>query len=80
VASAGPFKGTGVWKLARKRFEQRMWHAGRPFGQPPREGYPDDQVPLYETNRSEKYLTKPTEVAFYAEAPSPPLPEYRGGS
>lgn len=79
VASAGPFKGTGVWKLARKRFEQRMWHAGNPFGQPPREGYSDDQVPSYETNRYKKYLAKPTEVAFYAEAPSPPLPEYRGG-
>jgi hypothetical protein len=38
VASAGPFKGTGVWKLARKRFEERMWRAGLPFDAAPREG------------------------------------------
>lgn len=48
VASAGPFKGTGVWKLARKRFEQRMWNAGRPFDPSPGEGCPDDWVPAYE--------------------------------
>jgi hypothetical protein len=64
--------------LARKRFEQRMWQAGNPFGEPPRKGYPDDQVPSYETDR-EKYLPKAKEVAFYTEVTGPPLPEYRGG-
>ncbi|ASU84727.1 hypothetical protein CDO52_19695 [Nocardiopsis gilva YIM 90087] len=51
VASAGPFKGTGVWKLARKRFEQRMWDAGRPFGPSPGEGSRDEWVPEYEDRR-----------------------------
>ncbi|MGH3855429.1 MAG: hypothetical protein ACRDR6_18450 [Pseudonocardiaceae bacterium] len=78
VASAGPFKGTGVWKLARKRFEQRMWQAGRPFGVSPLEGYPDDLVPSYESDRA-KYLPETREIELSAEATSPPLPDYRGG-
>lgn len=45
VASAGPYKGKSVWKLARKRFEQRMYEAGIPFGPSPGDGYPDDMVP-----------------------------------
>jgi hypothetical protein len=77
VASAGPFKGTGVWKLARKRFEQRMWQAGLAFGQPPREGCPDDSVPLYEDDRGK--LQRSAEVESVVGATSPPLPEYRGG-
>lgn len=51
VVSAGPFKGTSVWKLARKRFEARMWESGLPFGPAPGGGYPDDLVPSYEKDR-----------------------------
>ncbi|RNL86011.1 hypothetical protein [Halostreptopolyspora alba] len=83
VVSGGPFKGTGVWKLARKRFEQRMWQAGRPFHPSPGEGIPDDYVPLYE---SRDHLMHPA-----PEGAVPPqrdedglveisgLPEYEGG-
>ena len=52
VASDGPYKGTSVWKLARKIFETRMYEAGIPFGPSPDEGYPDDLVPPYERKRS----------------------------
>lgn len=48
TVSAGPAKGTSVWKLARALFEQRMYAAGVPFGPSPGEGYPDDLVPGYE--------------------------------
>ncbi|MFC5185973.1 hypothetical protein [Actinomadura harenae] len=51
VHSAGPFRGTSVWKRARKVFEQRMFEAGVPFGPSPGEGIPDDQVPSYEHPR-----------------------------
>ncbi|HKS46493.1 MAG TPA: hypothetical protein VJT49_15550 [Amycolatopsis sp.] len=74
VASAGPFKGTGVWKLARKRFEQRMWRAGLPFGEPPGEGYPDDLVPPFETKRE----IPGDPVPAPRGAQQDPLPEYRG--
>lgn len=49
MTSAGPNKGKSVWKLARARFEQRMYEAGVFFGPSPGEGYPDDLVPSYET-------------------------------
>lgn len=58
VASAGPFKGTSVWKLARKRFEARMWESGLAFGPAPASGYPNDLVPAYETDRG-TLLTPP---------------------
>jgi hypothetical protein len=51
VFSDGPYKGTSVWKLARKVFETRMYEAGIPFGPSPGEGYPDDLVPPYEKPR-----------------------------
>jgi hypothetical protein len=38
-----------VWKRARKVFEQRMYEAGVPFGPAPGEGFPDSEVPSYET-------------------------------
>jgi hypothetical protein len=47
VHAAGPFRGTSVWKRARKVFEQRMYEAGVPFGPAPGEGFPDDVVPRY---------------------------------
>ena len=53
VFSAGPYKGTSVWKQARKLFEARMYEAGLPFGPSPREGYPDDLVPQYEGSTSD---------------------------
>ncbi|MFD5227606.1 hypothetical protein ACFWJ5_03550 [Streptomyces qaidamensis] len=49
VHAAGPYRGTSVWKRARKIFEQRMFEAGIPFGPAPGEGYPDALVPSYET-------------------------------
>ncbi|GAA0248359.1 hypothetical protein GCM10009527_051120 [Actinomadura nitritigenes] len=48
VHAAGPYRGTSVWKRARKVFEQRMFEAGVPFGPSPGEGFPDDEVPDYE--------------------------------
>lgn len=45
VVSAGPRKGKSVWRLARERFEERMYDAGVTFGPSPGEGYPDDLVP-----------------------------------
>ncbi|MGK5543162.1 hypothetical protein ACSNOH_00170 [Streptomyces sp. URMC 127] len=51
VHAAGPYRGTSVWKRARKLFEQRMYEAGVPFGPSPGEGYPDDLVPSYEKPR-----------------------------
>ena len=45
VSSAGPNKGKSVWRLARRRFEERMYDAGVTFGPSPGEGYPDDLVP-----------------------------------
>ncbi|MCA6091102.1 hypothetical protein LE181_02810 [Streptomyces sp. SCA3-4] len=51
VHAAGPYRGTSVWKRARKLFEQRMYEAGVPFGPSPGEGYPDDLVPDYEKPR-----------------------------
>jgi hypothetical protein len=48
VHAAGPYRGTSVWKRARKIFEYRMFDAGIPFGPAPGEGYPDDLVPSYE--------------------------------
>jgi hypothetical protein len=51
VHAAGPFRGTSVWKRARKVFEQRMFEAGVPFGPAPGEGWPDDLVPDYEKPR-----------------------------
>ncbi|MFF7993551.1 hypothetical protein ACFZDG_27645 [Kitasatospora xanthocidica] len=48
VHAAGPYRGTSVWKRARKIFEHRMYEAGVPFGPAPGEGYPDDLVPSYE--------------------------------
>ncbi|MER7842487.1 hypothetical protein ABTZ03_00875 [Kitasatospora sp. NPDC096077] len=48
VHAAGPYRGTSVWKRARKIFEHRMFEAGVPFGPSPGEGYPDDLVPSYE--------------------------------
>jgi len=54
VHAAGPYRGTSVWKRARKIFEQRMYEAGVPFGPAPGEGYPDDLVPLYETPRDDE--------------------------
>lgn len=55
VASAGPFKGTSVWKLARKRFEARMWDAGLAFGPAPEEGFRNDLVPEYESDRAKLF-------------------------
>lgn len=57
VASAGPFKGTSVWKLARARFEARMWSAGVAFNPAPGAGYPNDQVPTYEKDREQLFAT-----------------------
>ncbi|MGK4579528.1 hypothetical protein [Kitasatospora sp. HPMI-4] len=51
VHAAGPYRGTSVWKRARKIFEHRMYEAGVPFGPAPGEGYPDDLVPAYEKPR-----------------------------
>lgn len=51
IHAAGPFRGTSVWKRARKVFEQRMYEAGVPFGPSPGEGFPDHQVPPYEKSR-----------------------------
>jgi hypothetical protein len=51
VHAAGPYRGTSVWKRARKIFEHRMYEAGIPFGPAPGEGYPDDLVPSYEKKR-----------------------------
>ncbi|WP_051467798.1 hypothetical protein [Actinomadura oligospora] len=51
VHAAGPFRGTSVWKRARKVFEQRMYEAGVPFGPSPGAGIPDDLVPPYERPR-----------------------------
>lgn len=52
IHAAGPFRGTSVWKRARKVFEQRMYEAGVPFGPSPGEGFPDAEVPLYEKSRT----------------------------
>lgn len=71
VASAGPFKGTSVWKLARTRFEARMWDAGVAFDPAPGEGYPNDKVPPYETDRAQLFATlsaKPTATAKAGKA------------
>ncbi|TQM77810.1 hypothetical protein FHX81_0047 [Saccharothrix saharensis] len=57
VASAGPFKGTSVWKLARTRFEARMWDAGVAFDPAPGAGYPNDKVPAYETDRAQLFAS-----------------------
>ncbi|MFD0205397.1 MULTISPECIES: hypothetical protein [Saccharothrix] len=57
VASAGPFKGTSVWKLARSRFETRMWSAGLAFNPAPGIGYSNDKVPPYETDRAQLFAT-----------------------
>ncbi len=86
VASAGPFKGTGVWKLARKRFEERMWQAGRPFQPAPGEGYPDYLVPGYEkrqelmesTDAVWEGLVHQAEQSEWAQVSG--LPEYLGGA
>lgn len=51
IHAAGPYRGTSVWKRARKVFEQRMFEAGVPFGPSPGEGFPDDEVPVYEQPR-----------------------------
>jgi len=51
VHAAGPYRGTSVWKRARKVFEQRMYEAGVPFGPAPGEGVPDAEVPAYEKAR-----------------------------
>lgn len=76
VASAGPFKGTSVWKLARSRFEARMWDAGVTFGPAPTRGYPNDLVPAYETDREEVFaeLTAKRVPSPRAQA----LPRYVG--
>jgi hypothetical protein len=55
VVSAGPFKGTSVWQLARTRFEARLWEAGVPFGPSPGRGYPNDLVPEYESDREQLF-------------------------
>lgn len=81
VHSAGPYKGTSVWKLARKRFEERMYRAGMPFGPTPGEGCPDDLVPDYEVDREEKWLSEPAWTPVTTgrnAASSPKLPEYTG--
>lgn len=54
VFSAGPYKGTSVWRRARKIFEARMYDAGIPFGPSPGAGWPDDLVPPYQTMRTPK--------------------------
>ncbi|MGQ0617261.1 MAG: hypothetical protein ACT4PW_09755 [Acidimicrobiia bacterium] len=59
VSSAGSNKGKNVWKLARARFETRMYEAGVPFGPSPGEGVPDDEVPSYARAR------------FHPAAPAP---------
>lgn len=69
MASAGPFKGTSVWQLARKRFEARMWDAGVAFGPPPGRGFPNDLVPDYESDRS----------ALFAELAAKPGSDARTG-
>jgi hypothetical protein len=51
VHAAGPYRGTSVWKRARKLFEHRMFEAGIAFGPSPGEGYPDKKVPPYEGKR-----------------------------
>jgi len=51
VHAAGPYRGTSVWKRARRLFEERMYDAGIPFGPAPGEGYPDNLVPGYENER-----------------------------
>ena len=50
ISSGGANKGKGVWKLARQLFEQRMYDASIPFGPSPGDGFPDAQVPAYETS------------------------------
>lgn len=45
VNSEGVNKGKSVWQLARRRFEQRMYDIGKPFGPAPSAGIPDDAVP-----------------------------------
>jgi hypothetical protein len=49
IHAGGPYRGTSVWKRARRVFEQRMYEAGIPFGPSPGEGFPDDEVPSYVT-------------------------------
>jgi hypothetical protein len=49
ISSAGPNKGKSVWRLARRIFEERMYAAQIPFGPSPGHGYPDGQVPGYES-------------------------------
>lgn len=45
VSSEGQNKGKSVWRLARARFEQRMYDIGKPFGPAPAPGVADDIVP-----------------------------------
>ncbi|MEU9113766.1 hypothetical protein AB0D04_18785 [Streptomyces sp. NPDC048483] len=58
VHAAGPYRGTSVWKRARKIFEERMYTAGRPFGPSPGEGFPDNLVPPYEEKRKIPHVPK----------------------
>lgn len=76
VASAGPFKGTSVWKLARKRFEARMWESGVLFGPAPGNGFPDDLVPEYEHDREERLAKLAAQSKPSRKATS--LPRYVG--
>ena len=46
VSSEGANKGKNVSKLARQRFEQRMYDVGKPFGPAPSAGIPDGAVRL----------------------------------
>ncbi|WP_156077062.1 hypothetical protein [Saccharothrix sp. NRRL B-16314] len=76
VASAGPFKGTSVWKLARKRFEARLWDAGVAFGPAPGEGCRNDLVPEYESDRAKLFA----DMTAKPKTPRKPhvLPRYVG--
>ncbi|MEU4768558.1 hypothetical protein AB0H12_35460 [Actinosynnema sp. NPDC023794] len=76
VASAGPFKGTSVWKLARTRFETRMWDAGVTFGPAPGRGYPNDVVPEYESDREQQFAELAAKPGSGAERGA--LPRYLG--
>jgi hypothetical protein len=78
VASAGPFKGTSVWKLARTRFETRMWESGVPFGPAPGQGFPNDLVPDYEADRGKLFADLAGGKQTRARLEPASLPRYVG--
>lgn len=75
VFSAGPFTGTGMWKLARQRFDERMGQSPPALDAAPGEGCPDNPLAWHESKRTVPAGTAP--VPGGARARRHPLPECR---